>query len=64
MQLLPRILHAEITQPRHVRYLARDALPRTLEEKAEIHDCGVSSFLDRIYMIYKILAWRTEDTEV
>ena len=32
VQLLPRILHAEITQPRHVRYLARDALTRTLEK--------------------------------
>ena len=29
---LPRILHAKIAQPRHVRYLARDALARTLEE--------------------------------
>jgi len=29
---LPRILHAKIAQPRHVHYLARDALTRTLKE--------------------------------
>ena len=39
---------------RHVRNLPRDALTSTLKEKAKIHDCGISSFLDRIYMIYKI----------
>ena len=33
VQLLPRILHAKIAQPRHVRYLPRNALTRTLEEK-------------------------------
>ena len=34
---LPHIVHADVAQPRHVRYLARDAPPRTLEEKTEIH---------------------------
>ena len=35
--LLPRIVHAKIAQPRHVRYLARDATTRTLEEKTNVH---------------------------
>jgi hypothetical protein len=29
--LLPRIAHAKIAQPRHVRYLSRDAPTHTLE---------------------------------
>ena len=34
---VPRIVHAKITQPRHVRYLARNALTHTLKEKTDIH---------------------------
>jgi hypothetical protein len=30
--LVEGIVHAKIAQPRHVRYLSRDALARTLEE--------------------------------
>ena len=30
---LPRIVHAKIAQPRHVRYLPRNAPTSTLEEK-------------------------------
>ena len=39
---LPHIVHAKIAQPRHVRYLARDAPPRTLEEKTEVHVRGMT----------------------
>ena len=38
----PHIVHADVAQPRHVRYLARDAPPRTLEEKTEIHVRGMT----------------------
>ena len=31
----------KIAEARHVRYLARDALPRPLEKQAEIHDGGL-----------------------
>ena len=37
VELLPHIVHADVAQPRHVRYLPRDALARTLEEKTEVH---------------------------
>ena len=37
MQFLPRILYADVTEPRHVRNLPRDAPPRTLEEKTNVH---------------------------
>ena len=41
MKLLPRIGGAEVAEPRHVRQLARDALPRPLEKQAKIHDDGL-----------------------
>ena len=34
---VPRIVHAKIAQPRHVRHLARDATPSTLKEKTNVH---------------------------
>ena len=40
--LSPHIVHADVAQPRHVRYLARDAPPRTLEEKTKVHYCQIS----------------------
>ena len=63
MKLLPRVGGAEVAKPRYVRYPARDALPRPLKKQADIHSVVLSSFLDRIYKIYRILAWRTGDTE-
>jgi len=39
---LPRILNANVAEPRDVRYLARNAPPRTLEEKTEIHYYQIS----------------------
>jgi len=41
MKLLPCIVNAEVAEARHVRNLARDALPRTLKKQTEIHDGGV-----------------------
>ena len=43
MKLLSRIVGAEVAEARHVRNLARDALPRTFEKQAEIHDDGLSN---------------------
>ena len=48
VQLLPRIVHAKIAKPRHVRYLSRDATTRTLEEKAEIHDFSDSNIAQKV----------------
>jgi hypothetical protein len=41
MKLLPRVGGAEVAEPRHVRHLARDALPRPLEKHAKIHTGGI-----------------------
>ena len=41
MKLLPRVVDAEVAEPRHVRYLARDTLPRPLEKHAKIHTGGI-----------------------
>ena len=37
VKLLPRVVGAEVAEPRHVRYLARDTLPRPLEKQTEVH---------------------------
>ena len=41
VELLPHVGGAEVAEPRNVRYLARNALPRPLEKHAEIHDGGL-----------------------
>jgi hypothetical protein len=33
---VPRIVHAKVAYPRHVRYLSRNTPTRTLEEKANV----------------------------
>ena len=47
-KLLPRIVNADVAEARHVRYLARDALPRTFEKQAEIHDDGLSNIVKQV----------------
>ena len=47
VELLQHIVHADVAQPRHVRYLARDAPPRTLEEKAKVH-CNKFQILENM----------------
>ena len=41
VELLPRVVDAEVAEPRHVRHLARDTLHRKQEKHAEIHDGGL-----------------------
>ena len=51
---VPRIVHAKVAYPRHVRYLSRDTPTRTLEEKANVQ------FLNLILNRKKLLRGENE----